>query len=92
MPDRSLDKGAQLSNGVIYCGDASKREALLSFFRTPVPPNGAPSAYPPPLADIRTVVHVDDKNSHLLDLAAAFGGEGAGADEGPVSHPTTRSG
>jgi hypothetical protein len=84
--DRELVKGARLSAGVIYCGDASKREALLSFMRDPLPASTAASpspqlvlSYPPPLAQLTTVVHVDDKLSHLSDLAAAFGGAPPGA-------------
>ena len=63
-----LVKGARCSGGVIYCGGASKREALLSYMRK--------RASSLPLAQLTTVVHVDDRISHLYDLASAFGGEG----------------
>lgn len=71
-------KPTVLSGGIIFCGGASKREALLAFLREPLSPGAEPMAYPPPIDQIRSVVHVDDKHSHLKDLVRAFGGEGAG--------------
>ena len=65
--ETELVKGARCSGGVIYCGGASKREALLSYMRK--------RASSLPLAQLTTVVHVDDRISHLYDLASAFGGE-----------------
>lgn len=78
--DADLAKGARYSGGVIYCGDASKREALLSFMR-----KYGPSL---PLAQLSAVVHVDDKISHLYDLASAFGGDRPGDLEIEVDRQT----
>ena len=72
-------KPTVVSGGVIFCGGASKREALLAFLREPLPTGADPMAYPPSVAQIRSVVHVDDKHSHLTDLAHAFKSEGVDA-------------
>lgn len=68
-----LLKGARFSDGIVYCGNASKREALLSFMLK--------CDASLPLAQLTTVVHVDDRISHLHDLASAFGVDRPEEDE-----------
>ena len=95
VPSRHLSvlseegKPTVLSGGVIFCGGASKREALLAFLREPLPPGAHPMAYSPPVDQILSVLHVDDKYSHLTDIAGAFGGKGA-YDTGPADVALTQ--
>lgn len=45
-----------LSGGVVFCGAAAKRVALLDFLTLDAASGGAPA-----LAELETIVHVDDK-------------------------------
>jgi hypothetical protein len=73
-----LGGGVVYSDGVIFCSNRSKHEALRRYLCAP----GAARAQcgQPALAELSCCIHVDDKHSHLTDLAAGF--KGAPDDSG----------
>ena len=68
-----LGAGVVYSGGVVFCSDKSKREALRRYLCATEAVRAATRQ--PPLSTLERCVHVDDKSSHLLDLAAGFRGE-----------------
>jgi hypothetical protein len=69
-PPYAAADGPVLSGGVIFCGEVAKPEALLRHLARCAPEFAAA---------VERVAHIDDRLHHLMGLAAACAGDGAGA-------------
>lgn len=68
-----LGMGVVYLQGVVYCGNNSKREALRRYFCAPAAVRARYWPTLPELSTLSNCIHIDDKHSHLTDLADGAG-------------------